>query len=71
MIRNHEQMATERPRIMSIEIEESGDEAVMVFRFGAERLSKPIPSGHSFVRASAILDNTGKLSDCEVITQKS
>ena len=63
-------MATARPRIMSMEIEQNGDDAEMVFRFGAEKLSRPIPAGHSFVRASAILDKDGNIADCEVITQK-
>ena len=63
-------MAASKARILSVEIEQNGDDAEMIFRFGTERLSRPIPNGHSFVRASAILDKDGNLSDCEVVTQK-
>jgi hypothetical protein len=59
-----------KARILSIEIKSSGDESEMLFRFGTEELSRKIPSGHSFVRASAILDADGKLTDCELVTQK-
>lgn len=64
-------MAAKLPKILSIEIKSNGDnDNEMLFRFGTVELSKVIPNGHSFVRASAILDNEGNLADCELITAK-
>jgi len=60
----------DRPKIMTMAVEEEGGEVSVVFRFGTGELSKRIPSGHSFSRASAILNDNGEMVDCELITTK-
>ena len=63
-------VATSKAKILSIETENIGEETIMTFKFGAAKLSKTIPNGHSLSRASAILNDNGELVDCELITEK-
>jgi hypothetical protein len=63
-------MAALKAKILSIDVRQNGEEAEVVFRFGTKEMIKPLPSGHGFVRGSAILDNDGNLVDCELITEK-
>lgn len=63
-------MAANGPKILTIKIEPSDSETKVVFSLGLKSLEKNIPLGFGLVRASAILDDKGQLSDVEIVMDK-
>lgn len=63
-------MASNSPRILTVRFIQNETESKVIFEFGVREIGKLIPQGHGVLRASAILDEKGFLSDAELVTEK-
>lgn len=58
-------------RILTVRIKEPDDfGSIVSIEYGAKEIEKKIPNGNGLVRISAIFDESGQLSDAELITVK-
>ena len=64
-------MALNSPKILTFRFVPADDGSKVVIEFGVKTIEKNIPSGQGVVRASAIFNDKGELSEMELITEKS
>jgi hypothetical protein len=59
------------PRVLTARVKPSDDGTTVLVEFGRVELERKIPENQGIIRMSFILDAAGKLSDVELVTEKS